>query len=123
MNFELFRKFCLSFPDATEDVQWENNLLFRVRRKIFAGYNLEPPHGITLKCAPERVAELLEIEGVERAAYVGRYGWLAIASFSVLPDQELRELIENSYRLVAAKARAKPNSRPTRTVSGRAAHN
>jgi predicted DNA-binding protein (MmcQ/YjbR family) len=104
MTFDSFRKLCLSLPEATEDVQWENDLLFRIRGKIFASYNLEPPHGITLKCPPERGAELLEIEGIKRAAYVGRYGWITISNFSILPDDELRDLVRSSYELVACKA-------------------
>ncbi|MBV8208288.1 MAG: MmcQ/YjbR family DNA-binding protein [Acidobacteria bacterium] len=111
MNFEGFRKFCLSLPEATEDVQWENDLLFRFHHKIFAAYNLEPPHGITLKCTPERGAELLEIEGVSRAAYTGRYGWITIAGFHVLPDAELRELVKSSYQLIAGKLAGKKRAK------------
>jgi len=112
MTFDSFRKLCLSLPEATEDVQWENDLLFRIRGKIFATYNLEPPHGITLKSAPERGAELLEMEGIKRAAYVGRYGWITISSFSILPDSEFRNLVRDSYELVASKV-ATGNQRKT----------
>lgn len=114
MTFDSFRRLCLSLPEATEDVQWENDLLFRIRGKIFATYNLEPPHGITLKSAPERGAELLEREGIKRAAYVGRYGWITISSFSILPDSEFRELVRDSYELVASKV----PSRNQRKISG-----
>ena len=73
MNFDSFRKFCLSLPHATEDVQWGDDLLFRIAGKIFASYNLNPAsgHRVAFKCTPERAAELLEIEGAERAPYVG----------------------------------------------------
>lgn len=121
MTFESFRKLCLSLPDATEDVQWENDLLFRIRGKIFASYNLEPPHGITLKATPERGAELLEVEGIERAAYVGRYGWITLRSFTILPDPELRDLVRESYDLVASKAagKTKAQAKSTRTPARR----
>ena len=118
MNFDHLRAFCLSLPEATEDVQWENDLLFRFRGKIFASYHLEPPHGLTVKCAPERGAELLEIEGIKRAAYVGRYGWITISNFNLLPDQEFRELVRDSYDLVASKAPAS-NQRKTREAKRR----
>lgn len=123
MTFESFRKLCLSMPDATEDVQWENDLLFRIRGKIFASYNLEPPHGITVKASPERGAELLEIDGIERAAYVGRYGWITIANFSVLADDELRELLRHSYDLVASKAPGKKTSRAAKQSARRKSRN
>ena len=111
MTFDSFRKFCLSFPGATEDVQWENDLLFRIRGKIFAGYNLEPPHGITLKCAHERGAELLEREGIERAAYVGCYGWITIRGFEVLSGPEMKAIVKSSYELVASRAPGRNRSR------------
>lgn len=119
MTFESFRKLCLSFPEATEDVQWGNDLLFRIRGKIFVSYNLEPPHGITLKATLERGAELLEIEGIERAAYVGRYGWVTIANFGVLPDAELRELVKSSYEMAAAKAPGKAAAKKPGKAAGK----
>ena len=120
MTFESFRKLCLSLPDASEDVQWENDLLFRIRGKIFATYNLEPPHGITVKATPERGAELLEIEGIERAAYVGRYGWVTIRGFNILADDELRQLVRDSYELVASKAPARKTKRSPKLAKGKA---
>lgn len=122
MRFESFRKLCLSLPGATEDVQWENDLLFRVRGKIFASYNLEPPHGITLKATPEHGAELLEIYGIERAAYVGRYGWVTLRNFNVVADREMRDLVRESYDLVAPKALRKTNPskpKPRQKPAGR----
>jgi len=106
VNFDSFRKFCLSLPEATEDVQWGNDLLFRIRKKIFASYNLDPAaeHRLTFKCTPERFAELLERDGIERAPYVGRYHWVAVRDFSVLPGDQLRSLVRQSYAMAAAKA-------------------
>jgi predicted DNA-binding protein (MmcQ/YjbR family) len=105
MRFDDFRRFCLSLPEATEDTQW-GALLFRIRKKIFATYELDgaPEKRITFKCTPERCAELLEREGVERAPYVGRYHWVAVRDFSVLKSDELRESVRQSYEMAAAKA-------------------
>ena len=36
MDIEELRRYCLSLPHATEDVQWGNNLLFRIAGKMFA---------------------------------------------------------------------------------------
>ena len=35
MNIEQLRKYCLSFPHATEDVKWGNDLCFCVGGKMF----------------------------------------------------------------------------------------
>ncbi len=100
------RKLCLSFPDATERLQWGENLCFKVRGKIFAIVDLSEGNlcPITLKCAPEQFHELLEIEGISQAPYVGRYRWVLLETSNVLPSSELEALIRQSYDLIGAKA-------------------
>jgi predicted DNA-binding protein (MmcQ/YjbR family) len=102
------RKLCLSLPDATEKLQWGENLCFKVRGKIFAIVDLSQGKltPITLKCAPEKFHELLEIEGISPAPYVGRYKWILLANSNVLPSDELGDLIRQSYDLVVAKTQA-----------------
>jgi len=43
MNIDQLRKLCLSFPGATEQIQWGDDLLFKVGGKMFAVTRLEPP--------------------------------------------------------------------------------
>jgi predicted DNA-binding protein (MmcQ/YjbR family) len=107
MDLESLRRFCLSLPHATEGMQWGDHLLFRVGGKIFAMTGLEPGSGLSLKCTPEKCAELLEVEGIEKAAYVGRYHWITVASLNTLPPSELKDLLRASYELVLAKLPAK----------------
>jgi predicted DNA-binding protein (MmcQ/YjbR family) len=100
------RSFCLSLPHATEDVQWEHNLLFRIAGKMFCIANLEPgvsPTKIAFKCTAERFAELVEIDGIIPAPYMARNHWVAILELEALRQPELKELIQNSYRLVLEK--------------------
>src|SRR5713101_5627416 len=107
MDLESFRSFCLSLPHATEGIQWGDDLLFRIGGKIFAITGLERHSGVSLKTTPEKFTELLEIEGIEKAAYVGRYHWVSVASLNTLPPSELKELVRASYDLVLAKLPAK----------------
>ena len=75
------RAFCLSLPNATEDVQWEHDLLFRIAGKMFCVANLEPgmsPTKIAFKCTPEKFAELVEIEGIIPAPYMASNHWVAM---------------------------------------------
>src|SRR5579859_2563523 len=69
---------------------------------------LSPNH---LKCAPEKFHDLLEIEGISPAPYVGRYKWVMLANPNVLPASELEALIRRYYDLVAAKAPKKKSAR------------
>lgn len=104
-DVEWIRKLCLSFPEVTEDMPWGDDLCFKVRGKIFTGMVLSDGRfpRITLKCSPEAFHELLEIEGISPAPYVGRYKWVMLANSNVLAAAELEALIRQSYELVAAK--------------------
>ena len=112
MNVDGVRKFCLSFAGAKESLQWGETLCFKVGGKIFAMLSLDSvPPGICFKCAPEKFEELLEVEGISPAPYVGRYKWALVESLDVLRDLELEELIGESFRMVSAKVKPKRHSR------------
>jgi predicted DNA-binding protein (MmcQ/YjbR family) len=108
-DLEWIRKLCLSFRDATENLQWGETLCFKVRGKLFATVNLSEGKlaPVVLKAAPETFHELVEIDGISPAPYVGRYKWILLASCNVLPPSELEALIRESYNLVAVNAPAK----------------
>jgi predicted DNA-binding protein (MmcQ/YjbR family) len=97
------RPYCLSFPHTTESLQWES-LVFKVAGKIFAIAALEPErHVLSIKCAEEKFAEIVECPGVVPAPYLARAKWIAFESEDAVPHQQLRELIRESYELVFAK--------------------
>ncbi|MBZ5492282.1 MAG: MmcQ/YjbR family DNA-binding protein [Acidobacteriia bacterium] len=100
------RPFCLSLPHATEDVQWEHNLLFRIAGKMFCIANLEPavsPTKICFKCTPEKFAELVEVEGIIPAPYMARNHWIAMIEINSLRQPEIKELIQESYQMILEK--------------------
>ncbi|MBC8031944.1 MAG: MmcQ/YjbR family DNA-binding protein [Pyrinomonadaceae bacterium] len=113
MDIESVRKFCLSLPHVTEDVQWGSDLLFRIGNKMFAVVGLEPSsdHCMSLKCTPEKFAELTEQEGIMPAPYVARYHWVALERFDALPERELKALLTKAYELVRDKLPKKIKSR------------
>lgn len=102
MDVESIRHFCLSLPRATEDIQWGDDLLFRVGGKIFAIIDLNPqtPTRLSFKCTPEQYAELIEHEGIIPAPYLARYHWVTLERLDILSSSELKRFIENSYLLV-----------------------
>ena len=117
MDMDAIHVYCLSFPHATENLQWEDELCFKVGGKIFAMVGLgSVPQRLTLKCRPEHFAELTEREGINPARYVGRYKWITVSRPDALTDSELREAISSSYEMVAAKAKgAKGSGRKRKT--------
>lgn len=106
MKVELIQRFCLTFPHATEKLQWGDTLCFKVGGKLFAILNLNSvPPRLVLKCTPEKFGELVEREGIVPAAYVGRYNWVSVEREDALPWPELQDLVRKSYALVVAKVR------------------
>ncbi|HUK46542.1 MAG TPA: MmcQ/YjbR family DNA-binding protein [Terriglobales bacterium] len=106
MNLDSIRALCLSLPNATENLQWGEELCFKVGGKIFAMVGLaSTPQSLIFKCDPERFAELTEREGISPAPYVGRYKWVMLESLDVVPGLELEELIRGSYSMVAVKVK------------------
>jgi predicted DNA-binding protein (MmcQ/YjbR family) len=105
MDSESVRAHCLSFPDATENVQWGNDLVFKVAGKMFAVMALEGPvkYIMSFKCTEEKFNELVEQEGMDPAPYMARNKWVAIERFDVLSDKELKTLLRNSYDLACEK--------------------
>jgi predicted DNA-binding protein (MmcQ/YjbR family) len=120
MNVDDIRAYCLSFPEATENLQWGDDLCFKIRGKIFAMVGLDNPR-MCFKCAPETFAELIEREDIRPAPYVGRYQWVMVDRLDALAQDEMRDLIAQSYGIVSAKApkkggrKSKPRRKPTTT--------
>jgi len=104
VKIDQLRKICLSFAGATEQIQWEDDLLFKVGGRMFAATPLVPaPVWLSLKADPEEFAELTERPGIIPAPYLARAKWIAIESAEALPQGEVAALLRKSYDLVAAK--------------------
>ena len=91
-------------PGATEDIKWGADLCFCVGEKMFCVTSADSSaSGMSIKCTPEKFDELIEREGIDPAAYVGRYKWVHIDDYSAVTPSELKELIKTSYELVFDK--------------------
>jgi len=121
MHIDQLRKFCLSFPGVTEQIQWGNDLLFKVGGKMFALTALEPSKvWLCLKATPESFAELTERQGVIPAPYLARAKWIALETREALSIPELEQLLRDSYEMVRAKLPRKAQERLTKTITPRA---
>jgi predicted DNA-binding protein (MmcQ/YjbR family) len=130
MNFDWIREFCLSLPHTTENVQWQDDLLFKIGGKMYAVVGLEPREiSMSFKCSDEDFAELIERPGIIPAPYLARAKWVALEAGATIPREELKQLLGRAYDLVLAKlpkkqqallAATKPrktSSRPTKKGS------
>ena len=133
MDIDWLRKTCLGFPYATEQIQWGNDLLFKVGGKMFALAPLEPaPVCLSFKCSGEEFADLTERPKIIPAPYLARAKWVALEASEAISRGELLELLRASYNLVFAKLpkrtreelsspvrmRNKPERKPGREKSG-----
>jgi predicted DNA-binding protein (MmcQ/YjbR family) len=104
MKIDQLRKICLGFPGAMEQIQWEDDLLFKVGGKMFAMTPLEPSRlWLCLKADPEEFAELTERPGIIPAPYLARAKWIAIETADAVSPAEAASLLKKSYELVVAK--------------------
>ena len=125
MNVDWLREVCLSFPGATEQIQWGSDLLFKVGGKMFAATPLEPaPVCLSFKAEPESFAQLTERPNIIPAPYLARAQWVALQTWDALPADELARLLRDSYDMVFARlpkktrgvvASAKPAARKARS--------
>ena len=96
--------FALSLPETAQDQPWEDDVVVKVRGKIFVFAGSEGSTSIAIKLA-ESHAHSLAIESAAPTGYgLGRAGWVTVplrapgVSIAVL-----RDWVEESYRIVAPK--------------------
>jgi predicted DNA-binding protein (MmcQ/YjbR family) len=104
MNVDWLRQVCLAFPGVTEQIQWGNDLLFKVGGKMFAVTPLEPARVcLSFKASPENFADLTERPNIIPAPYLARAQWVALETRDALALDELARLLRDSFDLVVAK--------------------
>ena len=96
------RSLALSLPEAYEDEPWGHPVFKVADNRMFAGMS-ETDRGVlvTVKLTPEEreIAQLLPY--VERARYVGRYGWVTATVSDAESLAAAREWLLESYWLRA----------------------
>lgn len=107
MSFKIFAAFCRKLPHVTEDVKWESNLVFSVGDKMFALFELPDISHVSFRTTPWLFSTLISKEGIEPAPYLARYNWVLLTQPKTLPAAMLKQLLRESYQLVAAGLPAK----------------
>jgi predicted DNA-binding protein (MmcQ/YjbR family) len=103
MNAENFRAHCLTKKGATEGTPFgPDDIVFKVAEKMFALLAFEevPPRA-NLKCDPDLALELRDrYEQVEPGYHMNKKHWNTVVLDGVIPDAEVRRMIDHSYELV-----------------------
>ena len=102
VNADWLREICLSFPGTTEQIQWGNDLLFKVAGKMFLIVGLDGAlaDGVTFKCTPDEFDDLTDIDGIAQAPYCAKRHWVHVSDLDALPTAEFQRRIRRSCDLV-----------------------
>ena len=100
------RTWCLRQPGAIEDFPFgPTPSVFKVGGKMFALSRLRrTPLEVSVKCEPDLAVALRETHPAIRPGYhLNKRHWNTIVLDGTLPDQLVRDLVEDSYdRIVSA---------------------
>ena len=108
MTPQELRSHALGKPGAWSDQPWEGDFVAKVgpdeAGKIFAFLGTEAV-GVKAAATREEADEWLSRYPDDAAvmAYIGRSGWNTLTVGGAIPDPEIREAVDESYRLVVAK--------------------
>ena len=103
------RKLCLALPEAHEVEAW-GEPTFRVRNKLFAMFSGAGHHGagrnaVWCKAPPGDQELMVSMAPARffRPPYVGPSGWVGVYLDKGTDWKELKDVIEESYRMTAPK--------------------
>jgi len=105
MDANALRAWCLEQPGAIEDFPFgPEHSVFKVGGKIFAISALErEPLEVSVKCEPELAVALRNSYPAIRPGYhLNKRHWNTVTLDGSLPDQIVRDLVEDSYDLIAS---------------------
>ena len=97
------REYCCSKLAAVETFPFdEDTLVFKVMGKMFALTNIRAPElSVNLKCDPDWALILRDhYTAVTPGYHMNKRHWNTVVIDGSIPDDEVREMIDHSYRLV-----------------------
>src|SRR5689334_5789900 len=100
------RAHCLSFPGSVETFPFGSETsVFKVAGKLFALSQLaQRPLRVSLKCDPLLAEQLREAHACVLPGYhLNKRHWNTVILDGSLPDQMIRDMIEDSYDLVVSR--------------------
>lgn len=99
--FREIRAYCSDKPGASECYPW-GDVAWKVNGKMFACGG-EDNNTFTVKSTPDEQAFLIQNSAIEKAAYVGRYGWVTITVTGQATLDLAKDLIDASYDLITSR--------------------
>ena len=104
MNIEDIREYCISKKGVTEEFPFDEvTLVFKVMGKMFLLSGLDNvPLAFNVKCEPDRALKLREsYPSVLPGYHMSKRHWNTVEVDGSLSNDQLREMIDHSYELIA----------------------
>lgn len=111
----------LGLPECTEDQPFgPETFVYKVAGKVFVILSPEgEPPQVTLKCEPSLALELrAQFPAVIEGYHVNKTHWNTVLLDDSVPDDEVRDMVEHSYRRVVAGLPKAARERVSRQVDG-----
>ena len=106
MGPDVLLQYCLSFPGSQETFPFgPETSVFKVAGKMFALSQLgRSPLRVSLKCEPELAEQLRQAHPAVLPGYhLNKRHWNTVILDGSLPEQMIKDMIEDSYDLVVSK--------------------
>ena len=102
MDAQTVRDYCLSKKAAVEDFPFgPDTRVFKVMGKMFGLMPADGTAWINLKCDPEFARVLRDTyDAVKPGYHMNKRHWNTVHANGDIPDDEIRDMIDDSYRLV-----------------------
>ncbi len=102
MDLESLHNYCLSLKGSEESQPFgPENIVLKVKNKIFGIIALNDPLSINLKCDPEKALELREqFSFVQPGYHMNKKHWNTIILEDIVTDRLVKEWIDHSYKLI-----------------------
>jgi predicted DNA-binding protein (MmcQ/YjbR family) len=106
MTLNEYNAFCASLQATSHVVQWGGAHVWKVGGKVFAIGRDDTGEALSVsfKCSPMSFEMLKDAPGLRPAPYLASRGmsWIQRVSDESMPDDDFRDYLSESHRLVAA---------------------
>lgn len=100
---EALRPICLALPETSETLTYGNPTFLAGKRTFAVLDRYKGDYSIAFKATPADQAALTMERRFFVTPYSGKHGWTSLRLSEDLDWDEVRTLVESSYRLVALK--------------------
>jgi predicted DNA-binding protein (MmcQ/YjbR family) len=121
MTWDELRTYCLSLPDAVETFPFEPTVsVFKAPGGKMFAITTSPtdPVDVSVKCDPD-IGEALrtEYESIVPGYHLNKRHWITVTVGGDVPDDRVRELVLDSYELVARRVGSKSSASHARAAT------